>query len=662
VQKLYLDFETRSELDINVVGAWKYAMHPSTEIMCMGWAIDEGKIHTTLREALGPAVPIYLAADLIKNKRIIAHSAHFEYAIYNYILHKRYGWPALWEPSYWDCTMARAAMCGLPLALYKLGEALKVSIKKDLEGRAAMLKLCRPITQDPLGDPIYNEDPILYEKLWAYNKTDVESEREIDKQLPELPPMERAIWELDLVINHRGVAVDLDMAQKAAALAEHLTDNLNAQLNELTGGAISKATQVKTIKQWLTKHGINAESLDKRAVNALMEDEEISDSIKAVLSLRRQVGKSSTAKYSSMINAACDDGRVRGALQYHGAHTGRWSGRIIQPQNYPQGLVGEAQKAAIEAIKSGNGLFSRTYGNQAMETLSGALRGTIVAGLEKCLIGADYSAIEARVNFWQAGEIGALYQYARGESPYKNMANLIFKVSDPKKDSQEYKIGKQTVLGCGFQMGAARFKATCTKYGIDVSDALAEHAVKTFRGYYRNVVRLWYATEAAAKNAVRTPGSLQPSGKVVWGMSKDLRFLCCRLPSGRHLRYYKPSLGAGEYGDELRYWAEYDPNTPGKIHGRDGALAQYGTYGGALVENTTQAIARDLMVNGMMNVEKHGFEIILTVHDEILAENLNDRSTHKDLELFIKDLCKLPDWAKDCPITAEGWIGERYRK
>src|SRR3990167_2053107 len=279
--KIHLDFETRSDVDLKKVGAWAYARHPSTEIMCMAYCLDgETEPHIlTWADVQAPR-----ATAFIKDALIVAHSAHFEYAIYNYILHERFGWPALWSPKSWDCTLSRAAMCNLPQSLNYCGAALNILAKKDLDGRAAMLKLSKPIGHDPLDDsPIYNESPALYETMYLYCADDVRAEMEIDKRLPPLPPGERAVFELDLLINRRGVCMDIPLARNAAAFAEKLTEDLNAQLSRLTNGFVDRATRVPALKAWLEAQGVkDVTSLDKEALAALLARPDVSQPVKDV--------------------------------------------------------------------------------------------------------------------------------------------------------------------------------------------------------------------------------------------------------------------------------------------------------------------------------------------------------------------------------------------
>lgn len=252
--KIHLDFETRSRVDLKKVGAWAYAMHPSTEVMCLSYSIGGGPISTITAQNLDFRTVAFLHPGLVEALRthiLTAHNAHFEYAIYHEILVKRHKWPPIEDPFRWDCTLARAAMCNLPISLDLCGAALQISAPKDLLGRQAMLKLCKPVALQSDGTAVYNEDPELYATLYKYCASDVRAEMQIDARLPEMPASEKQIWALDLLINKRGVRMDLALAKNAAAMVGGLTHDLNARLNKLTGGAVDKASRIQEIKRYL---------------------------------------------------------------------------------------------------------------------------------------------------------------------------------------------------------------------------------------------------------------------------------------------------------------------------------------------------------------------------------------------------------------------------
>jgi len=632
----------------------------------MTWAADNEKPILFKRGDLSHQIPLY-PGDVI-----VAHSAHFEYLIYNFILHKRLGWPPLWDPAYFRCTMVRAMMCGFPADLDGMSRALNLRFKKDLKGRGAMLKLCSPIGFSENGTPIYNEDPGLYEEMYAYNILDVETERDADKILPELVPQEQKRWELDLKINLRGIAVDVDTAAKAAQLAEGLKEGLNSRLFVLTNGWVDKATRRNSFFKYVEACGVSGvTSLAKDPMADLMLREDVPDKVKQALRIKGQVTKSSTAKYTAMVNATGTDGRARGTLQFNGAWTGRWAGRLIQLHNVPKGFKAAAQAEAIENIRSmyqRPESFALHYGADGMDVLSGTLRGMLMAGPGKKLLVADYNAIEARIIFWLAGEKEALAGYGRGESPYIAMANELYNRKDIRKpsehdqrDKEEYDIGKRSVLGFGYGMGEVKFQDTVKSQAQKIiTIELAKQAKVTYRKKYTGVVALWKETEKAVANAIRFPGKTFTcaEGRITYGMTPDRQFLVCKLPSGRYLWYYKPELKGGitPWGapnEEIRYWS-FDSET-------NQFIKQY-TYGGKLVENYTQAIARDILVNGIENAEAADFPTVLTVHDEDIAEVPEARGVPEELDRFIKELCTLPAWADGCPIAAEGFITVRYHK
>ena len=678
--RLHLDLETYSEADLKKVGCWAYASHPSTDILCVGFAVDNG--HVLCAPPTSKSVPLH-AVEL--GARLVAHNVQFEYAIAYFVLHRRYGWPLLTDPARWDCTMARALTCGLPGSLEGAARALQTPFQKDSEGYAAMMKLCKP--NKITGERCH--DPKLLEQLYAYNMRDVETERALDHALPPMTPDERKVFELDLTINARGIGVDVETAKKASMISEKLTADLNVKLRRLTKGAVSKASGVPELKRWVVSQGVAIptkevkefdedgtekaevkETLDKEAIGDMLKDPTVPAHVKEVVAIRAQANKSSTKKYAAMALATCSDGRFRGAYQYYGAHTGRFAGRIIQVHNLPQGLKGAGQLEVVDLIKEGDpGLFGAVYGDDALKTLSNALRGMLVPTPGTVYVGADYNAIEARVLFWLAQEQEALDAYATGASPYIALAEKIYGIQGITQESHptEYDIGKRSVLGAGYGMGWVRFKETVytqtmqrTGIGVELPDDLAKRAIRSYREKYNKVVATWYAVQAAAVGAVLCPGRIFPccAAKVLWAMAPDGQFLTCRLPSGRMLRYFRPSVHVEYERQVLHYWAA----TSEKAIKTDcnGKLGWFKSWGGKLVENVVQAIARDIMCCGMVTLAGLGYKIVLHTHDEIVAE-VPEKYNPK-AEEFAKQMCILPGWATGLPIAAKGFVAQRYRK
>lgn len=378
------------------------------------------------------------------------------------------------------------------------------------------------------------------------------------------------------------------------------------------------------------------------------------------LEILRALGRSSTAKYEAMANWIGEDDRVRGGLLFHGASTGRWSGQGVQPHNFPKGRIKD-QEVAWNALKTHDkAVIAQLRDSKGqpfdgpMDALSSALRGVIIPreGYDLCV--ADYASIEARVLLWLAGETTALELFRTGGDIYLDMASEIYGYECNKQDhAKERGLGKIAILGLGYQMGASKFQATCEAQGIVIEDDLAERVVHAYRSKYWRVKRLWYATEEVACDAV-TSGELRIESRIAWRV--EGRFLYATLPSGRRLAYPDPEvrLRATPWGDmkpSLTFMG-VDPHTH--------QWKRQTTYGGMLVENLVQAIARDIMADALMRCEQSGKYIpILTVHDELVTEVASGTGNAKEFERLLTDI---PWWASGCPIAAEAWIGLRYTK
>lgn len=672
--KVHLDFETRSILSVTDVGPWRYSLDPSTTVLCLCYKVEYpgGKtIATTITKdmfnewfddtvmrCIHPNIAgIDKIIDLAKSKnvRFFAHNSMFEYCIWNNILVPAYGFPELKDFDRWECTASKAAAHALPRALGKCAIALRLPQEKDETGKRIMLKLSRPKNISKKDKTIWNDKKEDFKVLYDYCEQDVIVESAIDNALPSLIPLEREIWKLDQEINARGVCIDLEALDTAIQFVDIFKNKLNSELETLTGGEVSKASEVAKLTRYLHKF---VDKSELPGLNAAVITEYLktctNEKIRRVLEIRQQAGKSSTSKLETMKKCVCSDGHVRDILMYHGASTGRWSGKGIQVQNFPRGGKQYDIDNVIETLKMHDyDSFEFLYPN-VVDAISAALRGFIKADDNEDLIAADFSAIEARVVLWLAGAEKGLKAFREGADIYCELASEIYKRKITKKDKDERQLGKTGVLGCGYQMGPDRFKAQVkTLTGLDITREMADHVVKTYRATYPEVVAFWYAQERAAVRAVKETGKIIKEGPVMWKVQG--KFLYCRLLSGRCIAYCEPVIKPietkwGEVKEQLTFMAE---NTLTKKWERQH------TYGGAIVENIVQATARDLMAWGMLNLEKHGYKIRMTVHDEVVASVEKDKGNIKEFERL---LCDVPEWAKDCPVIAEGWIGERYRK
>lgn len=643
--KLHLDLETRSLADLRKVGVYAYAAHPSTEVLMCCWAIDDGPVLTWFQ---GTAVPEKLTAALADpSVQVCAHNAAFERLMIAYVLPAIH-WP-LPDLRRWDCTAARAARQALPRSLDGAGEALGLPVKKDKEGHMLMMRMCKPRDLKEDGSPIWWEDEARMQRLAAYCARDVEVERELDRRLKPLSPFLHDLWCLTEIINDRGVQVDTNFAADAIARSNEARRSLDAEIFDLTGGAVKTASNVPALRAWLTDKAIvipdtDDESLAKKKIQEHLAKPRLPADVRRVLQIRLEAGKTSVAKYQAMINRASKDGRVRGNFVFHGASTGRYAGSGIQPQNLPRKTV----KNWYEAAANLDGL--------TLDDLSMMIRGTITADKCHTLVWADFAAIEARGIAWLAGADGLVQQFAEGAKVYENMAAIVYGVepSSIGSESMERQLGKQVILGAGYGMGAAKFKVTCDGYGMAVDEALAEKAIQAYRHAYAAIPQFWYALENAAKSAVQRPGRPFSVGKVSFQYAES--WLMCRLPSGRVLHYADPKIAEIDSKFGRKEVLQYNAVNP--------LTKKWGpeiTWGGKLAENVTQATCADLIMGAMLHLEDAGYPVVLTVHDEVVCE-VADPNLPKAIQDIPEIMCTPPKWAEGFPIKAEVKSGKRYGK
>ena len=645
--RLHLDFETRSTVDLRVSGAYRYAEDPQTEVIMACYAIDEGPVQTWLHTQ--PLPEDLRAALEDENCIVVAHNAGFEKAMLTYILGPRHGWPVP-PPHRWDDTAARAARQALPRSLEGAAMALGLEVQKDTEGRSLMLRMCRPRSVAEDGKITWWDDDARMKRLAQYCATDVEVERELDKILRQLTPEEREVWLLTEEMNDRGVAIDVDFATYAVQVASEAQEALNKELAEITDGAVTAATNVGKLRQWLLSKGFGVlegedESLNKKAVENLLKSGAIPDDVRRVLEIRLLAGKSSVKKFQAMLDRVSKDGRVRGNLMYHGASTGRWSGAGVQLQNLPRDTVKDFDWSRKNLTASMDKVLS---------TLSRMVRGSIMAAPDHRLMWADYAAVEARGVAWLAGQTDLIDLFAKGGKVYEEMAAVIFNVPAEEigKDSLERFLGKTVILGCGYSMGAQKFRMSCAAMGTEIDEELAYRAVNAYRSNYAKIPRLWKMLDEAAIAAIGQRGRETTYRSVSFYADKN--WLLIKLPSGRKLFYRDPRLVtyAGPYGEKVS--VEYSAvNSMTKKWNRER------TFGGKLTENIVQGLCRDLIADAMLRLETSGYPVIASVHDEVISEVPVGQGS---VEEMVALMCQLPDWAKDFPLAAEGKEGVRYGK
>lgn len=676
--KATIDFETRSACSIKDSGSWRYSVDPSTEVLCLVFRLphwEEG--HTALWHPAFPHLGIEEAdcqeleeffAWIADGKLVEAHNSWFERGIWTNIMVPRFGWPAIghWQ---WRCSAAKAAAHSLPRSLEGCTTALALPVKKDMEGSKVMKKMAKPrkprkaevaAWEKAHGDepmPYYwHESLELLERLWAYCRMDVLAEEAVSNRLRDLSPRETEMYLMDQAINERGFQLDREGIEAALEVVDDIFSDLNSELVELTGGRVEKATQRARMIEWFKEVGLPLEDTQGSTLDSWMRREDLPSDARRGLELVRALGRSSTAKFVAAQNWAHPaTWRIHGGLLYHGAGTGRWSGSGVQPHNFPRGNIKNMEQAWGVIKTKDTALMEMLYGD-VMELLSYSLRGMIVPSPGRRLMVADYAAIEARVLLWLADDQAALDIFRRGDCIYCAMATDIYGWEVRKADHpNERQMGKQAVLGLGYQMGDKKFRGTLAeKWGIFIEEDFAKRIVMAYREKFWRVKKMWWDMEAAAIAAVKKPGLAFTCGKVKWVVSDG--FLHCRLPSGRLLSYCDPVIEPratpwGDKRDSLTYMG-VDPYTK-KWRRQD-------TYGGMLVENITQAVARDLMADAMLRCHQEGlYDVILSVHDELIAECDDDKGSVEDFEAA---MAEVPAWAEGCPVAAEGWTGHRYRK
>jgi DNA polymerase bacteriophage-type len=654
LNQIVIDYETRSEADLNKVGGVKYAQHPSTEIICLGYKINNqpAKVWVPSRE---PFPKDLMACARDESFIWIAHSALFEQVITKYVLKVLPDLP----PSRWKCTAAKAAVCALPRNLEGAALALNLAVKKDMVGSRLIKKYMKPRRRwiewsgsgrsDPEPEKYFNNDFELWD-IYKYCKTDVEAEFLLDKALPDLIPLERDVWILNQEMNLRGVQIDLETVRLILKLIHKQNRTLVSELTRITKGAVTTANQRDRILAWLNNEGLPIKSLAaltvKETLDSLSETKFKDKPVERVLEIRQTLSMSSTKKYIAMTTRASDDGKVRDLALYHGAHTGRESGTGIQIHNLPKGKIKNTNRA-IEVVKTGDMDFIEALYGKPLAVFSACIRGMITASPKHKLFVADFNAIECRVLNWIAGTEHVLNDFREGKDPYLKMAAKV--------GSDDRQLGKTIELASGYQMGANKLFETCIAWGVNggsgISMELAEKGIKAYRESHKPVVDLWSLQEKAAINVVKKPHTAVKSKGLVWGVTG--KFLWCQLPSGRKLYYYAPTVRLeptpwGDLRPKLYHW------------GVDSLTKKWmckATYGGKIVENIVQGIARDLTMYSALLCEKKGYIYLFQVHDELVSE-----SKRGSVSEFENILTTLPRWAEGLPIAAKGWTDFRYAK
>ena len=647
-RRLLIDLETYSSVDIGKAGAFKYVEAPDFEIMLLAFAWNDGPVQVldftdpfTLEE-LGDVVAGLLDPDTVK----VAHNSAFERAC----LAKHLGQELPAEE--WEDTMILAAMNGLPMSLDAAGAALQLKDQKMQEGKLLINYFCKPckptIANGGRTRNLREHAPDKWGRFVEYCRRDVEVEQAIYYRLRRfpVPDWERKVWALDSRINERGVLVDTELAQAAIDVDETFRATHTTELQRLTG--LDNPNSVAQLKDWLETVGIQVESLNKATVADLRKTA-TDPTTRRVLELRQQLGKTSTKKYQAMLAAAGADDRVRGIMQYYGAgRTGRWAGRIVQPQNLPQNHLDAIDKVRELVRQKDLETLEMAYDN-VPDVLSQLIRTALVAKPGHTFLVSDYAAIEARVIAYLAGEKWRMDVFAQGGDIYCSSASQMFKVPVVKHGINGHlrQKGKIAELACGYGGGVGALKA----FGADkmgLSEDEMQDIVTQWRQASPTIPKFWSDTERAAKNALQNPGRTftLPCGVKY---RRDADALRCRLPSGRILSYWgariedykdRPSVVFMGQNQTTRKWEKTE------------------TWGGKLVENIVQAYARDCLAVALLRLDEAGYQTVFHVHDEIIAEAPDGRRWEDMAEIMGRPI----DWAPGLLLRGDGYDTKFYMK
>lgn len=658
---LSIDLETYSSVPIQKAGAQKYIQSPDFEILLFAYSLDGAPV-AIVDLAQGETLPPWLV-DAICSPQYIKHAynAAFEWAA----LSKFMG--AL-DPAQWRCTMFHGLYCGYTAGLDATGRALGLEEdkRKLSAGKALIRYFCVPCAPSKRnGGRMRNlpqHDSAKWELFKEYCKQDVVTEMEIERRLSSFPVPDfvQKQWETDLLINARGVAVDMDFVEGALYLGETVRSQL---MQEATGiSQLDNPNSVAQLTQWLQDEmGEDLSDLRKETVARLLGRDGNSPHVQRMLQIRQELGKTSTKKYNAIEAAVCPDGRVRGLLQFYGANrTGRWAGRLVQVQNLPRtytdplelgrDLVKEHKLNALKAV----------YGS-VPDTLSQLIRTAFVAPEGHVLIDADFSAIEARVISWLAGEQWRLEVFRTHGKIYEASASQMFGVPIEriKKGNPEYALrqkGKVAELALGYQ-GSSGALIAMGALDMGLCEEELPEIVSRWREANKRIRDLWYAMDSAAVQVITKGGSVGVNGLLLGReLHPDTHTDCMTitLPSGRKLYYISPQIGQNQWGNPSISYMGMDQKTKrwGRIE----------TYGGKLVENCVQAIARDCLADAIERLEAAGLPVVFHVHDEVVI----DVAPWADEQTMLKkvvDIMRAPlSWAPQLPLNADGWVGKFFRK
>lgn len=648
MKKLSCDIETFSDVDLIRCGVYKYADSPNFEMLLFAYAVDDGDVHI-IDIAGGEELPEKII-QAIKSDTVVktAYNAQFERVCLSRYLKLPDG--EYLNPQSWYCTAVQAAELALPLSLADVGSVLGLERQKMTEGKELIKYFCVPCKPTKSNGNCTRNRPChdinKWETFKKYCMRDVDVERQIADKLKMYPisDEEHRLYVLDQIINDRGVLVDSELAEQAVKLNSIQTAVAVEQAYMITG--LENPNSVTQLKQWLKEKGVEIESLSKKSVKSLAD--ETDGDVSEMLKLRLLMAKTSVKKYEAVIRSVCSDNRVHGMMRFCGANrTGRWSGNILQPQNLPQNHLPDLTLAR-DIVKDGDfEMLDMMFGN-VPNVLSELIRTVLIPKPNHRFIVADFSAIEARVLAWIAGEQWRIDTFKNGGDIYCASASKMFKVPVEKHgvNGELRQKGEISELACGYGGSVGALKNMgAVEMGVQENEL--QGLINDWRNANPHIVRFWYEVGNAAMKAIKEKTTV-PLGKLVFAYERGILFI--RLPSGRRLSYIKPRIGTNRFGgDSITYMGINSAKKWDRLE----------TFGGKLTENIVQGTARDLLANALINAANAGYDTVFHVHDEIICEVPNGYGSVDEL---CKLMCIKPEWADGLPLNADGFECEYYKK
>lgn len=674
---LVIDFESSSQCDLASAGAYRYAVDPTTALLCCSFTFDDDQ---TILWWPDEPIPARVITAIARGAMFVAHNAAFERNLWTHHMVAFHNAPEI-PLHQWHDTMARANQLALPAALDRLLVALGMPVEKDKEGRTLTLSFSMPDRKTGML-PVMT--PEKKARIGQYCDSDTSSQTSVHRRLGWLPPHERPIWELSQVINDRGIMLDMDFVRAAQAIVDKATEPLALRFRELTGGL--NFGQIAKVKDWVNERGVYCPDLTAETVARLLgeetEEDDVGDDIisggdqtaaddpestdhlppdvREALHIRQLIGSSSIKKLKAMEACVGYDGRARGLFRYHGTTPGRQTAGLFQPHNFPRGTnetIGMEVDAKVDAIMTGDPEWVKAVtGVEPVELVVGSLRHAIRAAPGRILMSGDYSGIQARTVLALAGQHDKTALMAAGVDAYCDMAGQVYGREITKADAAERHLGKTAVLGLGFQMGAPKFRTTAAKVGIDLTLPRSQGVVDVYRKEWApRVPYLWYGLSDAAVNAVWSQEE-QESHDILYYLED--KWLVVEIPNGSRIYYYDPQPVTRKMPWSTDEQPDYRRGFTYRVE-KQGRWIVRDAFGGQLTENIVMKIEREMVECAKRKLETNGFAPIMEVHDEIVCEPLT-----RDIDSFKAIMEDVPRWVREMqiPVHVDVWQGDRYRK